>query len=109
MGQRIRSRKLSPVTTRVGGDTSRQSLLRVLRICQGKEGTDTDEEKKDGIFARLAAIELDILSGTLERYLLRVSHLEHSLPEKRTAQLELKARALCSLSSPVDLSLFSKL
>ena len=107
MGQRIRSRKLSPVTTRVGGDTSRQSLLRVLRICQGKEGTDTDEEKKDGIFARLAAIELDILSGTLERYLLRVSHLEHSLPEKRTAQLELKARALCSLSSPVDLSLFS--
>ena len=99
--------QISPVTTRVGGDTLRHSLLRILRICRGEKGGDPGEGENDDIFARLAAIELDVLSGTLERYSLRVSHVEHSLPQNLIDLLELKARALRSLSSPVDLSLFS--
>lgn len=106
-GHLSRSKRLPPLTARLGGDTLRQSLLRVLRICQGREAGDTDKEESDGIFARLAALELDLLSGTLERYLLRVPQLEHSIPANLTSQLEKKARALRSLSSPINLSLFS--
>ena len=105
-GQLIRSnRRLSPGTA-LGGDTLRQSLLHVLRICQGKEG-DTGDSVNNGIFAWLAAMELDVLSGFLERYALRISHLELTIPENLIALLESRAKALRSLSSPIDLSLFS--
>ena len=90
-----------------GGDTYRRSLIRVLRICQGKEAGDIADGRQNCFRSRLAAIELGVLSGTLESHLLRASHLEHILNENLITLLESKARALRSPSSIIDLSLFS--